>query len=427
MHSWKQDGCVPQFFPAMMAALQIDNPQPQGLRQLSDAEWNELLAFGDLAHLTLPLVLQNKAAVPAWVWSRAEQNLADNRMRLQRIADAYREISRAFANAGVDHLVIKGFAQYPDFCAALDMRMQSDIDLYCPRAALPAAQETLIKLGYTSHPALKNYPADHVPELTRRGAWKWRGNFYDPEMPPAVDLHYCFWNDVTTRVAVEGAHAFWSRREMREDLDFPFPTLCSMDSLAFSALHIVRDLLRGDWVLHHVYEVACFLDKRAQEHLLWERWQEMHKPQLRSMQAISFYVARLWFGCRCSAVVAQEIDQLSTPIQQWLKKFSQSPLTGMFAPNKHGLWLHMALLPAAKEKLLILGSSLMPLHLPQPGAEGQAATKTRRMRRFWPSQRHVRYLLHVIFRSAFHLKAIPGTLWRGLDWWYAQRRAGRTA
>lgn len=411
----------------MMAALRLDDPKPEGLLRLPESDWNHLLEFGDLAHLTLPLVLQNKAAVPDWVWLRATQNLADNRGRSRRIADAYREIAVAFAGTGVDHLVIKGFAQYPDFAPALDMRMQSDIDLYCPRTMIPAAQEALTRLGYTADRALLNYPADHIPEMTRREDWRWRGNFYDPEMPPAVDLHYCFWNESAVRVAIDGVNQFWDRRVMRNGPDFSFPTLCIIDNLAFNALHILRDLLRGDWVLHHVYEAACFLDQRANDDSLWEAWGRIHDPRLRSMQAVSFFLARAWFGCRCSTVVEREIDRLAPPIRQWLERFSQSPLTGMFVPNKHGLWLHLALLPAAKDKLLILGSTLMPLRLPSPGTEAQGATKTRQLRRFWPSQRHVRYVLHVIFRSAFHLKTIPGTLWRGVDWWYAQWRAGRTA
>jgi hypothetical protein len=411
----------------MMAALRFDDPRPEALLRLLESDWKQLLEFGDLAHLTLPLTLQNQATVPDWVWARAGQNLADNRERGRRIAEAYREIADAFAGAGVDHLVIKGFAQYPDFASALDTRMQSDIDLYCPRPMIPAAQENLKMLGYTGVRALANYPADHIPEMTRRGDWRWRGNFYDPQMPPAVDLHYCFWNEGALRVPIAGVNEFWDRREMREGFAFSFPGLCTIDNLAFSALHILRDLLRGDWVLHHVYEVAWFLEKRSEDDSLWKTWGLIHDPRLRSLQTVSFFLARQWFGCRCSSVVEQETDRLALPIRQWLERFSQSPLTGMFTPNKHGLWLHLALLPTAKDKLFILGNTLMPLRLPRPGTEAQAATKTRRLRRFWPSQRHVRYVLHVIFRTAFHLRTIPGTLWHGLDWWYAQRRAGKTA
>src|ERR1700742_4393010 len=72
---------TPTFFPALMAALQFREPRPEGLRQLSDSDWHELLAFSDRAHLTLPLILRSKQSVPAWVCQRAGHNLADNRKR----------------------------------------------------------------------------------------------------------------------------------------------------------------------------------------------------------------------------------------------------------------------------------------------------------------------------------------------------------
>src|SRR6202012_3089925 len=165
---------------------------------------------------------------------------------------------------------------------------------------------------------LEKYPSDHLPEMTRRRGWRPTGYLYDPEMPPPVDLHYCFWNEADTRVAVKGTDAFWERRETRNFSDLSFPALSTIDNLAFSALHIVRDVLRGDWVLHHVYEVACFLHSREEDAPLWQAWNKEHSRSLRSLQAISFYLARRWFGCRCSPVVEREIEQLPTPVRRWL-------------------------------------------------------------------------------------------------------------
>jgi hypothetical protein len=414
---------IPTFFPALMAALQVGEPKPEGLRQLSDSDWHELLAFSDRAHLTLPLILRSKQSVPAWVWQRAGHNLADNRKRRQRIAESYREITLAFSREHIQHLVIKGFAQYPDFVPVLDTRMQSDIDIYCPREAIASAQEALRKIGYVSDRTLEGYPADHVPAMSRQGTWIWQGNPYDPEMPTGVDLHFCLWNEGLTRVSVEGLQGFWGRRVLRENPGFWFPSLSKVDNAAFSALHIVRDLLRGDWVLHRVYEMAYFLDKHADDDLFWEDWAQTYASQVRSMQAISFSLARAWFGCRCGVIVEEEIARLEAPVAQWLERFSSSPLTGMFTPNKHGLWLHLALLKSAKDKLQVMQNTLLPFRLPRVGATAQATTRIAALKRFWPTQRHLRYVLHVTLRFAFHLKLIPGTLWRGLEWRYAHRRA----
>ena len=168
------------------------------------------------AHLTLPLMRTCREDAPGWVLSRANRNLADNRMRVKRIETAYREVAQAFERAGVEHLVIKGFAQYPDFTDSLDHRMQSDIDLYCPEDSILAAQAALRSLGYESNQTLEKFPADHLPEMTRKREWRWRGNEYDPEMPPAIDVHFCFWNFAATRLAIPGVDQFWGRRIVRQ-------------------------------------------------------------------------------------------------------------------------------------------------------------------------------------------------------------------
>jgi hypothetical protein len=182
------------FFPAVLDALQLRGAETVGLWELSDTEWENLLAFCDLAHVTLPLVMTCQDDAPGWVLTRVKRNLANNKVRVRRIATAYREIAQAFERAGVQHLVLKGFAQYPDFAESLDYRMQSDIDLYCPEENLLAAQAVLKGLGYEPDRTSNKFPADHLPQMTRKRAWRYRGDEYDPEMPPAVDLHFCFWN-----------------------------------------------------------------------------------------------------------------------------------------------------------------------------------------------------------------------------------------
>jgi hypothetical protein len=418
----EQLGAAPVYFPAALAALRFSDVDTRSLQELTDASWHEQLTFCDLAHLTLPLVMSCQDVAPAWVVDRARQNLADNRVRVERIESVYQEIARAFDEAGIKHLVIKGFTQFPEFVEALEYRMQSDIDLYCPEESIRAARAVLESLGYVADRTLEKYPADHLPEMTRRRGWQWRGNAYDPEMPPSVDLHFCFWNSAATRLPIEGVNDFWGRRVERRIDDFTFPALSSIDNLAFSALHVIRDLQRGDWVLHHVYELAYFLHARADDDVFWQSWSACHDDSLRSFQTISFWLARHWFHCRLAGEIDREIVRLSRPVRQWLERFAESPLRGMFRPNKHGVWLHLALLQPRWDKVVSLSHALMPLRFPAVGAPGQDATKIRRIRRMWPSQRYAKYVLHVVLRVAFHLQTLPNTLWHGLCWWLDQRR-----
>jgi hypothetical protein len=413
---------VPSSFIAALEALQLRGAETLGLWEQTDAKWQDLLNFCDLAHLTLPLMRSCRDDAPGWVLSRGNRNLADNRMRVKLIETAYREVAQAFERAGVEHLVVKGFAQYPDFTDSLDRRMQSDIDLYCPQDSILAAQAALRTLGYESNQTLAKFPADHLPEMTRRRGWRYRGNEYDPEMPPGIDVHFCFWNFAATRLATPGVDQFWNRRIVRHAGDLSYPSLCPIDSLAFNALHVLRDLQRGDWVIHHVYELAYFLHTHAEDEALWQAWVAQHDDRLRSLQAISFWLAREWFNCCCADAVDREMSRIPAPVRKWLDRFSASPLRGMFHPNKHGVWLHLSLLESRWDQLPVLAKALLPIRLPAVGAPGQDATKSHKMRTFWPSQRYAKYVLHVAFRIAFHLRTLPDTLWHGFCWWFDQWR-----
>jgi hypothetical protein len=417
-----QSAGVPSFFRAALEALQLRGAETLGLWELTDAKWRDLLTFCDLAHLTLPLMRTCQEDAPGWVLSRTTRNLADNKVRIKRIETAYREIARAFEEGGIEHLVVKGFAQYPDFAELLECRMQSDIDLYCPEESILAAQTALRGLGYEADRTLDKFPADHLPEMIRKQEWRWRGNAYDPEMPLTIDLHFCFWNRAATRLSIMGVSEFWGRRIQRQIGDLSFPALCPIDSLAFNALHILRDLQRGDWVIHHVYELAWFLHEHADDETFWQTWVARHDASLRGLQVISFWLAREWFNCSWASAIDVEVSRIPSPVQKWLNRFSESPLTGMFHPNKHGVWLHLALLESRWDRLLVLGSALLPFRLPAVGARGQNATKSRRTRKFWPTQRYAKYLLHVVFRFAFHLRTLPNTLWHGFCWWSDQWR-----
>ena len=83
-----------------------------------------------------------------WVRSQIDRNLADNAQRFERIKAVYCEFANALRDTGAEHLVVKGFAQSPDFVEHPRFRLQSDIDAYCPPESISRAREVLSRLGY---------------------------------------------------------------------------------------------------------------------------------------------------------------------------------------------------------------------------------------------------------------------------------------
>src|SRR4051794_12985687 len=207
---------------ALRDALNLQGSSHACLRLLNEAEWKDLLRFCDLMKLTLILGRVAEDALPTWVRSRIAQNLMDNRQRFERTATAYKEIAAVFHDRALEHLVLKGFAQWGSLIHPRD-RMQGDIDLYCPSGSVDAAQEALRALGYEPLRGFDDSPSDHFPAMTRKNHWKWKGDYFDPEIPVSVDLHYRLWDHVRAGFGPPGLEDFWERRVVRRLETFSFP------------------------------------------------------------------------------------------------------------------------------------------------------------------------------------------------------------
>jgi hypothetical protein len=417
----------PAPLPALLSALQFRRAHPEALQMLDESAWHELLEFCDLAHLTLALWrnCRDMDVLPDWVRERMQRNASDNARRFDNIKRAYLELAKALEDVQVEHLVIKGFAQYPGYVEDPRLRMQSDIDIYCLSGSILRARDALLSLSYQPLLGLENLPKDHLPAMIRNTGWEWRGNAFDPEMPPSIELHFCLWNESNARFAPRGLEDFWARRVTRHLEDFRFRALDPIDNFGFSALHALRDLLSGNWVLHRIYEMARFLHANACNKPFWLRWRELHNDSLRSSQAISFRLAKDWFACDLAEEVEAEVRNLSPRVQRWLDLFNRSPLEGMFRTNKDGVWLHLALLESSQDKRNVLRKALVPMRIPTVGAPGQDTTRQGRRKRFWPSHRYAKYLFYVTSRVVYHAKTLAPTLCHGVRWWLATKSFGR--
>jgi hypothetical protein len=420
---------IPHNVRGLLAALKFHGADLQGLRSLDESEWRELLEFSDLAHLTLHLWRNCADVLPVWVRERIQRNAADNAKRFDNVKRVYLEAGKALDDAQVNYLVLKGFAQYPGYVEDPRLRMQSDIDLYCPSEHCPEdgilrARDALLNLGYEPIRGLERLPQDHLAPMIRKTDWEWRGNAFDPEMPLSIELHFCLWNEANARFMPKGLEEFWPRRLTHHLQDFSFPGLDPIDNLGFSALHALRDLFSGDWAIHRIYEIGRFLHVNATNTSFWSRWRELHNDSLRSSEAISFRLAKDWFACDLAEEVEAEVRKLPPAVQRWFDLCGDAPLEGMFRANKHGVWLHIALLESCRDKLAVLRDALVPMRIPTIGAPGQDTTRRGR-RKFWPSHQYAKYCFYLASRVIYHAKTLAPTLCRGAWWWLARKNSGR--
>jgi Uncharacterised nucleotidyltransferase len=412
---------VPRYFIALLGALQLRNTSFDLMRRLETSEWQDLLSFSDSARLTLLVAQLPSGVLPVWVASRLQQNISDNTERVAQIRDVYMELAKALQAAKADHLVVKGFTQFPQYTRSLNLRFQSDIDLFCPANTILTARDTLLKLGYEPSPYQENVPIDHLPTMCRSRGWKWRGNFFDPGMAPQVELHYCLWNEAVSHLAIPEVDQFWHRRERRDLQEFSYPALDPIDQIAFCSLHILRGSMRGDRIIHHVYELAYFLNAHSHDEALWSDWQTLHSDRLRSIEAISFCFAKTWFGCDVSPVVERHIRELPPAIERWFQLFCISSLKEMFVPARHGVWLNVALVESTRAKLSVIRRGLLPQRIP-PLAIGDYLhlTTNGQVVSLRGPYRAVRYALYIFMRLGQYIQIFFRAIMCGTRWWLSQ-------
>lgn len=421
---WLTDGVmsslgpdVPPYARAVIEALRFRSPNLGPLLHLNEPEWDRALSFCDHAMLTLSLGARCGEALPSRIRKRVESNLRNNAERWRSTQAAYREVANALDVERIDFALLKGFSHCPHFIRDPRHRPHADIDLLFAPEDVFRARDVARSLGYQPLPGFEDFPIDHLPRMVRRTAWRWRGDFFDVEMPVSLELHFRLWDTETEKVRAEGIEEFWRRREFRTLEEINFPALSGPDALAYSTLHILRHLLRGDLRASHVYELASFLETHAEDDIFWRRWAELHPAALRRLEAISFCMAARWFACALSRTAVEEIERLPSDTTRWLSQSALAPLASLFHPNKEEIWLHWTLLDSTRDRRRVLLRRLLPTHFPRfvpyPQAEDAPSdwgTRARDALKPW---------LFAAGRLARHVRSLIATARGAMRWFTA--------
>jgi len=397
-------------------ALRFDNRRTQDLRHITDADWQKLLPLIDHARITLPMGLRCDGSLPDWVQARIGQNLARTTQRYQRVVESYQEIAHLLEARGIEFLVLKGLSHWPFYCDDPITRPQYDLDLFCPAFSIGLAHEAVASLGYQPvHPRART-ATDHLPAMIRKTGWRWRGDYYDPDMPLNVELHFRFWDPNTEHFDVPGSERFWSRRTVRHIKGLPLPTLHPSDGFSYATWHLLRHLLRGDLLLYHVYEIAHFLDRTADHQVFWCDWRAKRESDL--VEAIASRLAAEWFGCRLNQVMQESLERLPLPVRRWFDLFALSPVLALDHPNKDELFLHLCLVKGWRAPLRIALRRLFPPLPSRAIVDAHVPSPTLRLR--W--KRATFQVLFIAGRALHHVRTLAPVLRNACRW----LRQGRT-
>lgn len=409
---WERASAIPRGPAAVLASLAFDDRSAGHFASLSDEDWRQAFAYSDRAQLTLLLRRRDMRPLPQWVRRRIERNLADNCERSARMLQAYCEAADALERAGIEFTVLKGFGHAPGSVPDERLRVQYDIDLYCLQRDIKRMRDVLLDLGY--RPGGKESDrVDHLPTMVRGGAWRWNGNYFDPDMPVAIEPHFRLWDPQTERFEAPGVEEFWPRRTVTRQDGRSVPALHPADALGYAALHALRHWLRGSLKALHIYEIAFFLHARAGDDEFWRVWHELHPAPLRRLEALSFRLAREWFGCNEPLLVRDETRRLSADVHTWFGRFAASPVEALYRPNKAELWLHWCLLDSPLDRLRVARRRILPAKLPaaeEARSPGTVRTTSMRLRAA------ASYAAQLCRRGSFHVRALAPTIWQAMTW-----------
>jgi hypothetical protein len=390
----------------MLRDLRLDVSEPPGVAGLDEAGWEQIFRFADPQGLTL--LLRERAghsALPEEMRRRLDRNAADNTERGRRLRASFGDMAAQLARAGIEFGVLKGFTHAPDFIADTRHRVQHDLDLFFTPEGARHARDLLLKLGFEPVSGFDDLPLSHLPVMIRKSDWTWRGNYFDPEAPLAVELHYRLWHPETERLEAPGVEEFWGRRVTETIGGQEVSCLELADRLGYAALHALRHLLRGSLKVLHVYEIACFLARRQGDAAFWDRWSGRHPPELRRLEAIVFRLAEAWFG----APRARAAEPLPESVEAWVRKYGWSPVESVFRPNKDELYLHLALLESSRDRWNVVRRRLLPARLPRARHGAFVAEEQKTLVRragFWLQDAGF-----LAARLARHARVLPAAVW----------------
>lgn len=413
----------PVLASAFISCLRISDPAVADLGRLAASryQWDRTLEWLDHSGITLSIWQrlkdqENISVIPPEVGQRLERNLAEHRLRVEEMVAEFDAINQCWEEAGIKYAALKGLALIHNYCPDIFLRTTYDYDYLLARDSIAVADAVLGTAGYIRKEDPNEHPIVYFHQTRRPRSPLSRDDLYSAAFPRTVELHYLFWDPEELKIPLDIPRDPMAQLKLRK-LRLPanpqgssgpensvhFYALAEEDELLFQVLHAFRHILQ-DWCrLCSLFDIAYFLDHRAQDKGFWDRFLGLLQPsrELSEIVGVVFMLAAGVFGAPIPARVADRTTGcLRRPLVSWVERYGMNSALQNFSDNKFSLFLHHEFVHDAAAWRRILRSRLFPMHRPNQAVQASSSAIRSRLTAGWRQRRYVAY------RLKHHLMAI---------------------
>lgn len=225
----------------------------------SRADWVRLADHAD-AHSLTPILYSTWAdRVPQSIRDRFARAYRDNEIRNTHIKNELLEIHHLLDQAGVPHILLKGWSLIERLYLDPAQRVLYDHDFLVPENCAQIGHEALRDAGFRPLPAKDQWIEKHLPSLWRNDGYKWDGYLFDPNYPRPVELHLQLWETHWRGLDVQPLPDPFARAQTRIIAGEPMQVLSDEDTVIHLATHFAGHLIEREARLNQLLDLARFV------------------------------------------------------------------------------------------------------------------------------------------------------------------------
>ncbi len=308
--------------------LSLSNSSADALKAFSRRDWEQALQWMDDAGLPFYFLQKlqetgHKGVVPHWVISRLEENYHANQQRTEHMSTYFDLVNQKFKAAGIQYAAIKGFSLVPEFCPLASLRHQSDLDYLVDENSLAHAKRIVVGAGYTPKDSWSKLESIFV--MNGEGSPSRDSRQFSKRAAHAVELHLDIW-DADLHKWPSIPKMFSVNRVITQRWnEMEFSALPDEDAFLLQVLHACHHFFTL-WIrMSCLYEIAYFLNRRANEPALWNRLERRvgENSVLREFVVVVSHMAASLFATPLPPLISRWREQIRTGPRVWVDKYAR--------------------------------------------------------------------------------------------------------